>query len=67
MRLVIFPDWDNLVQYWQVLGLVQPLVVSAFGCGILALTSMSFKEGGFLYVTIMSWLHNSLGALDLPR
>ena len=52
LRFVIFPDWDNLVQYWQVLGLVQPLVVWVFGCGILALTNMSFNEGGFLYVTI---------------
>ena len=55
------------MQYWQVLGLVQPLLVLVFGCGILALTNMSFKEGGFLYVTIMSWLLNSLVALDLPR
>ena len=62
LRFVIFPDWESLVQYWQVLGLLQPLVVVVLGCGIFALTSMSFNEGGFLYVTIKSWMDSSLVA-----
>ena len=49
------------------LVLVQPLVVWVLGCGIFALTSMSFNKGGFLYVIIMSWLHSSLVVQDLPR
>ena len=66
-KFFIFPEWEILAQYLQVFGLLQPLSVVVLGCVIFALISMSFKEGGFLYVIIKFCLPNSLVTLDLPR
>ena len=63
----IFPDWQLFAQYLQVLCLLQPLGVIFFGCVIFAPISMSFREGGFMYVIMKYCFPNSLVALDLPR
>ena len=47
-KFLILPDWEIFAQYLQVFGLLNPLIRVVVGWVILALTSMSLREGGFL-------------------
>ena len=62
IQICYFPDWEILVQYWQVLGLVHPFRVVLFGCGIFALSNMSFNKGAlymesWCLVCLILWWH----------
>ena len=62
-KFLILPDWEIFTQYLQVLGLLQPLMVVVLGWAISALSNMSLREGGFLYVIMKSCFTNSLVAM----
>ena len=47
-KLLIVPEWEILLQYLQVCGLLQPLEFGVEDCVIFAVTSMSFREMGLL-------------------
>ena len=46
IKFLITPEWEILLQYLQVCGLLQPLDWGLEGCGISALTNISFHEVG---------------------